>query len=101
MPTASPASTLTYPSRSDQARLRRWGPRAERQLGLMRPAVRAFEVREDLRDSLGLFDARDDLELAAAAHAAVDLDAKQFPGAGGHRVGVVHVVTLAAIPWLA
>ena len=52
MPTASPASTLTYPSRSDQARLRRWRPRAERQLRLMRLAVRAFAVDLDAEHAL-------------------------------------------------
>jgi hypothetical protein len=35
---------------------------------------RALQVREDLRDDLRILDAGNDLELAAAAGAAVDLD---------------------------
>lgn len=40
------------------------------------PRRRALEVREDLRNDLGLLDARDDPERAAAALAGVDLDAE-------------------------
>src|SRR5690606_31210814 len=64
------------PSSSNQARLPRRRPRPERQFGLVMLRRHALQVRQDLRDDLRLLDAGDDLELAAATGAALDLDAE-------------------------
>lgn len=68
---ASPPS-----STSRQGRLPRWRSHPERALDRVRRRGDALQMRQNLRDGLRLFDAGDDLELAASARAGLDLDAK-------------------------
>src|SRR5690606_32995383 len=85
-PTARPACTIPSvrslarripsPSNSKQARLPRRCPRAKRQFALVLIRRGLLQVREDFGNDLRLLDAGDDLEPAAAAGAALDLDTK-------------------------
>ncbi len=75
-PAASPASAIA-PSLRIQSRLAcRWRPCRKRQLGLVLLRRRALPLSQNPRDDLRLRDAGNDLELAATANAALDLDAK-------------------------
>src|SRR5271167_4355955 len=72
---------------SQQHGLYRRPARPERQLALILLRRSALQVRQDLRNQLRLLDAGDDLQLPAAARAALDLDTEHSlqPSCPAHR----------------
>src|ERR1700678_1078178 len=72
---------------SQQPGLYRWPPRPERQLALILLRRCTLQVRQYLRNELRLLDAGDDLQLATAARAALDLYTEHSlqPSCPAHR----------------